>query len=128
MNRGRKIPKILTVFRLKILILFAVIYFNMRTLLKIIVIFSILSVSTLFATLNNNDTAFAICSELNDPNISCHEQYNSHSNTATSTTSTTTEDESDLMLCSDLKCNLGGEYLLDPETDVLDDPLDLLDY
>lgn len=100
----------------------------MRTLLKIVVIFSILSVSTLFATLNNNDVAFAICSELDDPNISCHEQYNSHSNTLTSTTSTTTEDESDSMLCTDLKCNLGKEYLLDPETDVLDDPLDLLDY
>ena len=57
----------------------------MRTLLKIVVIFSILSVSTLFTTLNNNGAAYAICSELDDPNISCHEQYNSHSNTATST-------------------------------------------
>lgn len=100
----------------------------MRTLLKIVVIFSLLSVSTLFTTLNNNDATFAICSEIDDPNISCHEQYNSHSNTATSTTSTTTEDESDSMLCTDLKCNLVEEYLLDPETDVLDDPLDLLDY
>ena len=101
----------------------------MRTLLRIVVIFSILSVSTLFTTLNNNGAAYAICSELDDPNISCHEQYNSHSNTATSTSSsTTTEDESDPMLCTDLKCNLGEEYLLDPETDVMDDPLDLLDY
>ena len=100
---------------------------NMRTLLKIIVIFSILSVSTLFTTLNNNGAVFAICSELDDPNISCHEQYNSHSNTATSTTSTTTEDKSNPLLCSDLKCNLGDEYNLDPETDVMDDPLDLLD-
>ena len=57
----------------------------MRTLLRIVVIFSILSVSTLFTTLNNNGAAYAICSELDDPNISCHEQYNSHSNTATST-------------------------------------------
>ena len=39
-----------------------------------------------------------------------------------------TEDESDSMLCNDLKCNLGEEYLLDPKTDVMDDPLDLLDY
>lgn len=100
----------------------------MRTSLKIVVIFSILSVSTLFATLNNNGAAFALCSELDDPNISCHEQYNSHSNTASSTTSTTTEDESISMFCTDLKCNLGEEYLLDPETDVLDDQLDLLDY
>jgi len=101
----------------------------MRTLLRIFVIFSILSVSTLFTTLNNNGAAYAICSELDDPNISCHEQYNSHSNTATSTySSTTTEDESDPMLCTDLKCNLGEEYLLDPKTDVMDDPLDLLDY
>jgi hypothetical protein len=103
----------------------------MRTLLRIVVIFSILSVSTLFTTLNNNGAAYAICSELDDPNISCHEQYNSHSNIATSTStssSTTTEDESDPMLCTDLKCNLGEEYLLDPKTDVMDDPLDLLDY
>ena len=101
----------------------------MRTLLRIVVIFSILSVSTLFMTLNNNGGAYAICSELDDPNISCHEQYNSHSNTATSTSSSTTsEDESNPMLCTDLKCNLGEEYLLDPKTDVMDDPLDLLDY
>jgi len=26
-----------------------------------------------------------------------------------------------------LKCNLGDEYALDPETDFMDDPLDLLD-
>jgi hypothetical protein len=100
----------------------------MRTLLKVVVIFSILSASTLFTTLNNNGAAFAICGEIDDPNVTCHEQYNSHSNTATSTTSTTTDDESDHLLCADLKCNLGEEYLLDPETDVMDDPLDLLDY
>ena len=100
----------------------------MRTLLKIGVILSIMSVSTLFTTLNNNGAAFALCSELDNPNISCHEQYNSHSNTATSTTSTPNEDESDSMLCNDLKCNLGEEYVLDPKTDVMDDPLDLLDY
>src|SRR4029078_8120638 len=101
----------------------------MRTLLRIVVIFSILSVSTLITTLNNNGAAYAVCSELDDPNISCHEQYNSHSNTVTSpSSSTTTEDESDPMLCTDLKCNLGEEYLLDPKTDVMDDPLDLLDY
>jgi hypothetical protein len=99
----------------------------MRTLLQIAAIFSILSVTTLFMTLNSNGPAMAICSEINDPNISCHEQYNSHSNTATSTTSTTTEDDSEPMLCTDLKCNLGEEYMLDPETDVMDDPLDLLD-
>ncbi len=100
----------------------------MRALLRIVVIFSILSVSTLFTTLHNNGAAYAICSELGDPNISCHEQYNSRSNTATSTSLTTTEDESDPMLCTDLKCNLGEEYLLDPKTDVMDDHLDLLDY
>ncbi len=98
----------------------------MRTLLKLVVIFSILSAFTLIMTLNNNGVAFAICGELESPNVSCHEQYNSHSNTATSTT--TTEDESDPMLCTDLKCSLGEEYLLDPKTDVMDDPLDLLDY
>jgi hypothetical protein len=99
----------------------------MRTLLKLVAFFSILSMTTIFMTINNNGEAMAICGEINDPNISCHEQYNTHSNTATSTTSTTTEDESEPMLCSDLKCNLGEEYMLDPETDIMDDPLDLLD-
>jgi hypothetical protein len=99
----------------------------MRTLLNIAVILSIMSVSTVFTTFSNNEMVFAICSDLDDPNISCHEQYNSHSNTATSTSSSTTEDESESMLCNDLKCNLGEEYLLDPKTDVMDDPLDLLD-
>ena len=98
----------------------------MRTLLKIDVIFSILSISALITTLDNNGVAFALCDEMENPNVSCHEQYNSHSNTETTTTSST-EDESDLILCTDLKCNLGTEYLLDPRSDVMDDPLDLLD-
>lgn len=97
----------------------------MRTLLKIVGIFSILSISALITTLDNNGVAFALCDEMENPNVSCHEQYNSHSNTETTTSST--EDESDLMLCTDLKCNLGTEYLLDPRSDVMDDPLDLLD-
>jgi hypothetical protein len=99
----------------------------MRTLLKIVAIFSILSVTTIFMTVNNSGKVMAICGEINDPNISCHEQYNSHSNTASYTTSSTTEDESEPLLCTDLKCNLGDEYALDPETDLMDDPLDLLD-
>lgn len=98
----------------------------MRTLLKIVVIFSILSISALMIPLNNNGITFAFCDGNEKPNVSCHEQYNSHSNTET-TTSSTAEDESDLMLCTDLKCNLGKEYLLDPRTDIMADPLDLLD-
>ena len=55
--------------------------------------------------------------ESKNPNVSCHQQYNSDSNTETTTTTTTStaEEESDLILCTDLKCNLGKEYLLDPE-------------
>ena len=99
----------------------------MRTLLKIVVIFSILSISALITTPDNNGVAFALCDEVENPNVSCHEQYNSHSNTETTSSNSSTEDESDLMLCTDLKCNLGTEYLLDPRSDVMDDPLDLLD-
>ena len=99
----------------------------MRTLLKIVVVFSILSISALMTTLNNNGVTFGLCDGIENPNVSCHQQYNSHSNTETTTTTSTTEEESDLMLCTDLKCNLGSEYLLDPSTDIMDDPLDLLD-
>ena len=98
----------------------------MRTLLKIVVVFSILSISALMTTLNSNGVTFASCEGVENPNVSCHQQYNSQSNTETTTTSTIAE-ESDLMLCTDLKCNLGKEYLLDPRPDVMDDALDLLD-
>ena len=97
----------------------------MRTLLKIVVVFSILSISALMTTLNNNGVTFGLCDGIENPNVSCHQQYNSHSNTETTTTSTT-EEESELMLCTDLKCNLGSEYLLNPSDDIMDDPLDLL--
>ena len=107
--------------------IFIVIYFNMRTLLKIIVVFSILSISALMTSLNSNGVTFALCDGIKNPNVSCHQQYNSDSNTETTTTASTTEEESDLILCTDLKCNLGKEYLLDPRTEVMDDPLDLLD-
>ena len=107
--------------------IFIVIYFNMRTLLKIIVVFSILSISALMTALNSNGVTFALCDGIKNPNVSCHQQYNSDSNTETTTTASTTEEESDLILCTDLKCNLGKEYLLDPRTEVMDDPLDLLD-
>jgi hypothetical protein len=92
-----------------------------------VAIFSIMGVTTLLMSINNSGAAMAICSEINDPNVSCHEQHNSHSNVATSTTSTTTEDESEPVLCTDLKCNLGEEYMPDLETGVMDDPLDLLE-
>jgi hypothetical protein len=107
--------------------IFIVIYFNMRTLLKIIVVFSILSISALMTTFDSNAVTFALCDGIKNPNVSCHQQYNSDSNTETTTTASTTEEESDLILCTDLKCNLGKEYLLDPRTEVMDDPLDLLD-
>jgi hypothetical protein len=107
--------------------IFIVIYFNMRTLLKIIVVFSILSISALMTTLISNGVTFALCDGIKNPNVSCHQQYNSDSNTETTTTPSTTEEEIDLMLCTDLKCNLGKEYLLDPRTEVMDDPLGLLD-
>ena len=101
----------------------------MRTLLKIIVVFSILSISALMTALNSNGVTFALCDRIKNPNVSCHQQYNSDSNTetTTNTTTSTAEEESDLILCTDLKCNLGKEYLLDPRNEVMDDPLDLLD-
>lgn len=99
----------------------------MRTLLKIIVVFSIFSISALMTTFSSNGVTFALCDGIENPNVSCHEQYNSHSNTETTTTASPAEEESAPMLCTDLKCNLGKEYLLDPRVEVMDNPLELLD-
>ena len=58
----------------------------MRILLKVIVVFSILSISALMTTLNSNGVTFALCDGIQNPNVSCHQQYNSHSNTETTIT------------------------------------------
>lgn len=101
----------------------------MRTLLKFAIIFSYLSTTTLVGGFITNNTVNALCDGIQDPNISCHEQYNSRSNTDTSTTTTTnTQDDSETLLCSDLKCNFGEEYLLDPESMITNGPFDALDY
>jgi hypothetical protein len=102
----------------------------MRTLYTLAVILSLLSATSLLIFANGNGMAYALCSEITDPNVSCHEQHNSHSNVET-TTSTTTEEEEEVddvspLLCSDLKCSLGKEYILGHETDIAD-PLDLID-
>jgi hypothetical protein len=107
--------------------IFIVIYVNIGTLLKVIIVFSILSISAFMTTPNSNGVTFALCDGIKNPNVSCHQQYNSYSNTETTTTHSAIESESDLLLCSDLKCNLGNEYLLDPRTEVMDDSLHLLD-
>lgn len=102
----------------------------MRTLYTFAVILSLLSATSLLIFANGNGMAYALCSEITDPNVSCHEQHNSHSNVET-TTSTTTEEEEEVdevspLLCSDLKCSLGKEYILGHETDIAD-PLDFID-
>ena len=100
----------------------------MRTFQTFAVMLSLLGVTSLLALANGNSIANGLCSEVTDPNVSCHEQHNSHSNVET-TTSTTTEEEEEVnpLLCSDLKCNLGEEYIMDHDSDIAD-PLDLLDY
>ena len=102
----------------------------MRTLYTFAVILSLFSATSLLIFANGNTIAYALCSEITDPNVTCHEQHNSHSNVKT-TTSTTTEEEEAVeednpLLCSDLKCSLGKEYILGHDTDIAD-PLDLLD-
>jgi len=102
----------------------------MRTLSTFAIILSLLSATSLLIFVNGDSIAYGLCSEITDPNVSCHEQHNTHSNVET-TTSTTTEEEADEeevspLLCSDLKCSLGKEYILGHDTDIAD-PLGLLD-
>ncbi len=102
----------------------------MRTFFILAVIFSLISATSFLALSHGNSIVFAVCSEITDPKVSCHEQYNSRSNveTTTSTTSTDDEEEESPLLCSDLKCTLGEEYMLSPDTSLKDSPFDLLDY
>ncbi len=110
--------------------MFSAKYYIMRTLYTFAIIFSLLSATSLLIFVNGDSIAYGLCSEITDPNVSCHEQHNSHSNVETTTTSTTEEEteaeETSPMLCSDLKCSLGKEYILDHDTDIAD-PLGLLD-
>jgi hypothetical protein len=100
----------------------------MRTFQTFGLILSLLGATSLLALVNGNSVANGLCSEITDPNVSCHEQHNSRSNVET-TTSTTTEEEEEVspLLCSDLKCNLGEEYIMDQDSEIAV-PLDLLDY
>lgn len=100
----------------------------MRTLITMAIVFTILSTSSLSSSLIGGKLVYAVCSEVKDPNVSCHEQYNSRSNIdSTTSSSVTPEDDDKPLLCSDLKCNLGHEYLLDPDNDLVDNPLDFMD-
>ena len=100
----------------------------MRTLITIAIVFTILSTTALSSSLIGAKLVYAVCSEVKDPNVSCHEQYNSRSNIdSTTSSSVTQEDDDNPLLCSDLKCNLGHEYLLDPDNDLVDNPLDFMD-
>jgi hypothetical protein len=103
----------------------------MRTFFTFAILLSLISATSLLALSNGNIVTYALCSEITDPNVSCDEQYNSRSNVETTTSTTTTEEEEEeenSLFCSDLKCNLGEEYDLDPDISIEDTPLDLLDY
>lgn len=101
----------------------------MRTLITLSIIFAILTPAMVFSTVTEGKFANALCSEIKDPKVSCHEQYNSRSNIDSTTSSSTEEDNhSAPLLCSDLKCHLGHEYMLDPDNDMVQDPLDFMDY
>ena len=102
----------------------------MRTLYTFVVVLSLFSATSLLIFANGNSIAYALCSEITDPNVSCHEQHNTHSNVETTTSTTTEEEEVEEvspLLCSDLKCSFGKEYILGHDTDIAD-PLDLIDH
>ncbi|VFJ12691.1 hypothetical protein [Candidatus Nitrosocosmicus franklandus] len=103
----------------------------MRTFYTFAVALLLSGATSLLVFSNGNIVAQGLCDEITDPNVSCREQYNSHSNVETTTSTTTDEEEEEIggnpLLCSDLKCTFGKEYIIDHNTDI-SDPLDLLDY
>lgn len=101
----------------------------MRTLITVAAVLTILTTATLLPSFIGVKPIYALCSEVKDPNVSCHEQYNTRSNIdSTTSTSTEEDDNTSPLLCSDLKCKLGHEYMLDPDNDLVEDPLDFMDY
>jgi hypothetical protein len=69
-------------------------------------VFSIFTATGLLTTISYNEKVFAVCNEINNKNIYCHEQYNTRSNTATTTT--TIEEEEPSTFCNTLACNLNN--------------------
>lgn len=101
----------------------------MRTLFNVAIVITFLTTATLLGTQLGGIDVYALCSEVKDPNVSCHEQYNTRSNVDSTTSSSVEEDDSSVpLLCSDLKCSLGHEYMLDPDNNLDEDPLDFMDY
>ncbi len=98
----------------------------MKFLLVIIMVLSIFSGTMFFSSVSYNEKVFAICNEINNTTISCHEQYNTRSNTATTTI--TEEEEQSPLFCIDLDCNLSDEDLLDSGIDTINSPLDDFEY
>ncbi len=70
-------------------------------------VFSIFTATGLLTTISYNEKVFAVCNEINNKNIYCHEQYNTRSNTATTTTTIEEEEEEpSTLFCITLACNL----------------------
>jgi len=102
-------------------------YYIMKFFLIIIMALSIFTFTVFLTTINNNEKVFAVCNEINNTTIYCHEQYNTRSNTAT-TTITEEEEEPSPLFCMDLKCNLSDDDLLDSEIDTINSPLGNSEY
>jgi hypothetical protein len=99
----------------------------MKIFLMVIMLLSIFTATLFFTTPTNSEKVFAVCSEINNTTTYCHEQYNTHSNTAT-TTITEEKEEPSPLFCIDLECNLSDNDLLDSEIDTINSPLNDLEY
>jgi len=89
-------------------------------------ILSIFSATSFLISFSNNERVSAVCNQVSNSTVFCHEQYNTRSNTATTTI--TEEEESSSLFCMDLKCNLNDNEPSNSEIDTIDSPLDYLDY
>ncbi len=97
----------------------------MKFLIMVIMVLSIFTSTAFLISFSNNERVSAVCNQVDNKTTYCHEQYTTHTNTATTTI---TEEEEPNPFCMDLKCNLSDNDLLDSEMDTISSPLGDLDY
>jgi hypothetical protein len=99
----------------------------MKIFLKITMILSIFTATMFLSSISNNEKVYAVCNEIKNTSVYCHEQYNTHSNTAT-TSITEEKEEPSPLFCIGLTCSLSDDDLLDSGMDTISDPIGDFEY
>jgi hypothetical protein len=99
----------------------------MKFFLMITMILAVFTATMFLSSISNNEKVYAVCNEIKNTNVYCHEQYNTHSNTA-KTSITEEKEEQSPLFCIDLTCNLSDDDLLDSEIGTISDPIGDFEY